>query len=426
MLKKREYANLGETAFTGETSAGLAVSVVPKPGYRKSMAFLAVNYGGVDRDFRLSGKLVRTPAGTAHFVEHRLFEVEGGANALTTLSERGANANAFTSPDMTAYHFECTDSFFENLELLLKFVSTPYFTREDVERERGIIAQEIRMMEDDPEDAMYYALLRCLHRRPALYEPVSGSVESVEEITADTLLTAHNAFYIPRNMALVVVGDQDPARILAMAEELLPDRLLPTPVREYGPPEGPLPLRVSSEREMDVGAPMFLMGAKTKSGLLGRESVKFELTASLALSSLLGEASPLYRELFESGAINDTFGYDFENTAGASLLSFGGESQKPEYVCMRVLEEAADLAAKGIDPRFFARRKRMALGSALRALGSFENICYNVAAGGFAGYDYFDTVNVLESVTAEDARAFLAEYMTLERCAVSIIQNKKG
>ncbi len=425
MLRKREYAAVGETAFTGKTGSGLTVTVVPKPGYRKSMAFLAVNYGGADRNFRLAGELISTPAGTAHFVEHRLFEVEGGENALTTLSERGANANAFTSPDMTAYHFECTDSFFENLELLLKFVSTPYFTDEDVERERAIIAQEIRMMEDDPEDAMYYALLRCLFDKPALRESVAGSVESIGKITARTLMDAHKAFYIPRNMALVVAGDQDPARIVEMAERLLPDNMAPAPVREHGPPEGPLPVAVSAEREMDVGAPMFLAGAKTKSGLTGRESVKFELTASLALSSLLGAASPLYRELYDAGFINETFGYDFENTAGASMLSFGGETQKPEYVCMRILEEAADLAARGIDPAFFARRKRMALGSALRALGSFENICYNVAAGGFAGYDYLDTVNVLASVTAEDARAFLAEYMTLDKCAISII-NRKG
>ncbi len=426
MLKEREYAAVGETAFTGETSAGLTVTVTPKPGYRKSMAFLAVNYGGADRDFRVGGRLVETPAGTAHFVEHRLFEVEGASNALTTLSERGANANAFTSPDMTAYYFECTDSFFENLELLLKFVSTPYFTDEDVDRERGIIAQEIRMTEDDPEDAVYYALLRCLYSRPALREPVAGSLESIGRITARTLLTAHDAFYIPGNMALAVAGDQDPARIFDMAEALMPEKLRPVPVREYGPPEEPTPLRTSAELEMDVGAPMFLAGAKTKSGLRGRDSVKFELTASLALSSLLGAASPLYRELFESGDINETFGYDFENSAGASMLSFGGETQRPEYVCMRVLEEAANLAAKGIDPEFFARRKRAALGSALRALGSFENICYNVTAGGFAGYDYFDTVNVLKSVTREDARAFLAEYVTPEKCAVSIIHNKKG
>ena len=425
MLKKKEYALVGETAFTAETRSGLRVTVVPKPGFRKSMAFLAVNYGGADREFTLSGERFSTPAGTAHFVEHRLFEVEGQANALTTLSQRGANANAFTSPDMTAYHFECTDSFFENLRLLLQFVSTPYFTDEGMDRERAIIAQEIRMMEDDPEDAVYYALLRCLYAAPALREGVAGTEESIAAITAQTLRSAHRAFYTPRNMALVVVGDQDPRRVLETAEELMPETFAPLPVRVPEKPEGPLPLKMSDQRAMDVGAPLFLAGAKTKSGLLGRESVKFELTATLALSTLLGSASPLYRELYDAGAINETFGYDFENTAGYSQLSFGGETQKPEYVCMRVLEEAADLAARGVDPSFFARRKKTALGAALRAAGSFENICYNVAAGGFSGYDYFNTVEVLNTVTAEDVRAFLAEYMTVDRCAISII-TKKG
>ncbi len=425
MLKKREYAAIGETAYTAETEAGLRVTVVSKPGFRKSMAFLAVNYGGADREFTLAGEPFRTPSGTAHFVEHRLFEVEGEANAMTTLSRRGANANAFTSPDMTAYYFECTDSFFENLRLLLKFVSTPYFTEEGVDRERAIIAQEIRMTEDDPEDAMYYAWLRCLYAAAPLRESVAGTVESIDEITAETLYTAHRAFYSPRNMALVVVGGQDPKKVLDMAGELMPETLAPMPVRKPPKPEGPKPLKMRTEREMDVGAPMFLAGAKTKSGLLGRDSVKFELTATLALSTVLGVASPLYRELYDAGLINETFGCDFENTAGYSQLSFGGETQKPEYVCMRVLEEAANLAAKGIDPAFFARRKKTALGAALRSAGSFENICYNVAAGGFSGYDYFGTVDILNTVTAEDVRAFLAEYMTVEKCAISII-NKKG
>ncbi len=426
MLKKREYAAIGETAFTAETESGMRVTVVPKPGFRKSMAFLAVNYGGADREFTLSGENIATPAGTAHFVEHRLFEVEGEGDALTVLSERGANANAFTSPDMTAFHFECTDSFFENLELLLKFASTSYFPEEGMERERAIIAQEIRMTEDDPEDVMYYALLRCLYARSPLRESVAGTAESIREITAETLRACHRAFYIPSNMALVVVGDQDPARVLDMAERMMPERYPPVPVRKRGRLEGPLPVSVSTEREMDVGAPMFMAGAKTKGLLRGRESVKFELTATLALSTLLGSASPLYRELYDAGLINETFGYDFENTAGYSLLSFGGETQKPEYVCMRVLEAAADLAARGVDPAFFARRKKTAWGAALRAAGSFENICYNVAAGGFSGYDYFDTVNVLNSVTADDVRSFLAEYMSLDRCAISVIRNKKG
>ena len=421
MLKKREYARIGETAYTGSTESGLRLTVVPKPEFKRSMAFLAVNYGSVDRDFRLGGRLYSTPLGTAHFLEHRLFEVEGEDNALTTMSKRGADANAFTSADMTAYHFQCTDSFFENLELLLKFVSTPYFTAEGVERERSIITREIKMLEDDPEDVMYYALMRCLYEHSPLRESAAGTAESIGDITAETLFDVHRAFYIPENMYLTVVGPQDPKRVLETAERLTDSAYRELPKREYGQAEGPLPAEVSASTQMDVGAPMFLAGAKGRAGLSGRESVKFELTATLALSSLLGSATPLYRELYDAGHINETFGYDLENAGGYSTLSFGGETQKPEYVCMRVLETAADLAAGGIDPAFFARRKRTAWGSALRALGSFENVCYNIAAGGFSGYDYLDTVDVIDSVTEEDVRAFLAEYLTLDRCAISVV-----
>ncbi len=423
-MKKLEFPRLGELIWREELESGLRVSVVPKPGFKKAMAFLAVNYGGADRSFELQGQSYHTPAGVAHFLEHKLFEQEDGVNALTALSERGANANAFTAPDMTAYHFECADMFYENLELLLKFVREPYFTDESVERERAIIAHEIRMTEDDPDDAMYYALLRCLYEHSPIRESVAGTTESIEKITADTLYTCHRAFYTPSNMALVVVGDVDHRRVADMAGEAFSDMLVPTAKKLPPKPEGPLPAVTVTEREMDVGAPMFLAGARTEPDLRGLESVRHELTASLALSGLMGSASRLYRELYDGGLINETFGCDFENTAGAAHLTFGGETRDIQKVCLRVFEAAADVAARGFDPAFFERRRKTVLGGAIRALNSFDNICYNIAAGSFAGYEYFDTVDVLGTVTQEDARAFLGTYLTPDRCAVSVVNNK--
>lgn len=425
MLSFREYPRLGESVYAGELENGLRLTVVPRPGYTKTLALLAVNFGGADRTYEKNGGTFASPAGAAHFLEHKVFEMEEGRDAMAELAKRGANANAFTTPDMTAFHFECTDAPEEDLRLLLRFVTAPAFTPESVEREKPIIIQELRMSADDPDDLAYYGLLGALYKHSHIRENVAGDEESVRGLDAGTLYRCHRDFYVPANMALAVVGRADPKRVEAVCAELLPAVSPPRPVTVDPGPERRTPLKMRVEREMDVGAPIFQAGVKTKMGLWGRESVKFELTASLALSALLGTASPLYRRLYDEGLINETFGYDFENVAGCSHLCFGGETRDPELVCLRVLEEAAGMAARGLDPEYFARRKKAVYGGALRALGSHESVACNVAAGDLAGYDYFDTLNVLDSVTAEEVRGFLAEYLTAPNCAISMIKRKR-
>ncbi len=426
MLKLFEYGKIGECAWRDELPNGLRLCVVPKPGYRKKMAFFAANYGGADRKFMLSEDWIETPAGVAHFLEHKMFDVEGGENALTTLSSRGASANAFTASNMTAYHFECTDMFYENLELLLKFVSTPYFTKDSVEKEQGIISQEIKMVEDEPDYAVYYGLIRNLYDSNPVRDPVAGSVESIRLIDPDLLYNCHRVFYTPSNMVLVAVGDIDPVKIRDLAFKILPEYNLPPARRDYGDAGGEYPNQLHFEKEMEVGAPIFLAGAKTKAGLSGDDMLRFELTASLALSVLMGRGSPLYNRMYSEGLVNDTFYYDFESTAGVSFLSFGGESQNPEQVCLRVLDEAERLVTSGVEQKFFARRQRSAYGHEIRGLNSFDNICYNVTVAGFNRYDYFKTVDVLESITAEDVRRFLAKYLRPELLAISTVRCARG
>ena len=425
MLKLKEYGNIGECAWSDVLPNGLKLFVVPKPEYKKSMAFFATNYGGADRRFKLSGQWVDTPAGVAHFLEHKMFDVEGEENALTTLSSRGASANAFTATNMTAYHFECTDMFYENLELLLRFVSTPYFTAESVEKEQGIIAQEIKMVEDEPDYAVYYGLVKSLYSSNPMRDPVAGSVESIREIDPETLYSCHRAFYTPSNMVLVVVGDQSPVRIRDMAGGILPEYNAPRAERDYGPEEAQHPNELHFTREMEVGAPIFLAGVKTVAGLRGREMLRFELISELAMSTLMGRSSPVYSQLYSEGLINDTFYYDFESASGISFISFGGESRSSEQVCLRILDEAERMVSMGIDNTYFERRKKALYGRELRSLNSFDNICYNVAVAGFNDYDYFMTVDVLSSLTVEDVRRFLAMYMKPELLSISTVKEIK-
>jgi predicted Zn-dependent peptidase len=217
-METRAYESIGETLTTAVLPNGLGLSVVRKPGYAKSCALFATNYGGADRRFLLAGEWKDTPAGVAHFLEHKMFDMPDGGNALNVLSANGASPNAFTSQAMTAYHFESTSGFKENLRTLLHFVSVPWFTPESVAKEQGIIGQEIRMTEDSPDFAVYMGLMKSLYAVNPLRDSVAGTVESISHITAQTLYDCHKVFYNPSNMALCVVGDVDPARILPWQE----------------------------------------------------------------------------------------------------------------------------------------------------------------------------------------------------------------
>ena len=227
------YPRIGETVLRTTLPNGLTVAVVPKPLYRKRSAFFTTRYGGMDMRFRLDGVWHDTPAGIAHYLEHKMFDTEDG-NALQELSQNGAEPNAFTSNATTAYYFDCTEHFEENLRILLSFVSVPYFAQESVDKERGIIGQEIRMVEDTPDWRVYTNLLECLYHSSPARVAIAGTVESIAEITPETLYACHKAFYDPANMMLCVVGDVKPDEIAAIAEEILPESRGEVIERDYG------------------------------------------------------------------------------------------------------------------------------------------------------------------------------------------------
>ena len=204
-MVSKEYPRIGETMLHARLENGLHIYVDQKPEFQKSYAFFAANYGGMDMKFRLDGVWQDTPAGVAHFLEHKMFDTEDG-NALQDLAANGASPNAFTSSAMTGYYFESTEKFYENLKILLSFVSIPWFTRESVDKEQGIIGQEIRMVEDDPDNQVFYALMECLFDHHPIRVPIAGTRESISHITADTLYACHKAFYTPSNMVLTVAG----------------------------------------------------------------------------------------------------------------------------------------------------------------------------------------------------------------------------
>lgn len=424
-MQIHEFPQIGEKLYSTRLPNGLEIRVVPKKDFATYYAAFATNYGGAHRRFSIDGKTVDTPAGVAHFLEHKMFDMPNGDNALTVLTENGADPNAFTSSGMTCYYFQCTEKFEENLRMLLHFVSTPYFTDETVQKEQGIIGQEIRMGEDNPGIAIYYKLLELLYAHHPIRDRVAGTVESISEITAQTLYDCHKVFYAPSNMVLCVEGDVDPETIERIAKEELGEDCAGVPKADFGEAESLLPVANEHREQMEVSAPQFLIGAKLPASHGGEESMRERITATLALRMLCGSSSPFYTRLYAEGLLNPSFDYEVDLSADTVTVIVGGESRDPDKVLEEFNKEVKRIAEEGFDKDFFTRSKRASLGARLRGLEDFENVCVSLASGVFEGYCALDSFDVLESVDIEDCRRFVAEHLVPQRLAMSVIEPKK-
>lgn len=354
-----------------------------------------------------------------------MFDMPDG-NAMQMFSEYGGSPNAFTSYDMTAYYVECTDHVKENLKILLQFVSTPWFTEESVEKERGIIAQEIRMYEDSADSCVFEDLYAAVFANHPIRHPIAGTVESIQQITQQTLYDCYRAFYTPSNMMLCVVGDVDPQMIFDLAEEIIPAGTS-VPVRDYGAPEQMAPVQKRVSRNMEVSMPGFALGFKTEPAAFGPGSMRQEIIGDLAAEILVGESSALYSRLYEKNLIDSGFSVGYEGLKGVSLLSASGDSLDPDAILGEILKEADQIRAKGVDEGLFQRLKRSALGRRIRNLDSFSSICYRMCAYHFEGSDCFAFPDRFREVDQEQVAAFLNRTIQEDRAALSIVYpNREG
>ena len=424
-MEKKLYERIGEEVFHTTLPNGLPVYIVPKKDFLRKYALFATRYGGMDMRFEKDGQWLDTPAGIAHYLEHKMFDTEDG-NALQELAKNGAEPNAFTSNAITCYYFDATDKFYESLEILLSFVSVPYFTDESVQKEQGIIAQEIGMIEDNPEWQVYKQLMQALYHTSPARTPVAGSVESISHITAQTLYDCHKAFYTPANMCLVVVGDVKPERIIAAANQILPAKSGPLIRRDYGAEEELTAAEHFVTAAMEVSMPTFLVGFKCPPQHGGEEQHRFTAIGELACDVLMGESSPLYARLYAEGLINGSFGAAFDLLPGASYVYAGGDSKDPQAVAEAILAEARRLVSEGVDGDYYRRVVNANFGAALKALNSFESIAVSMAEGCFQGYDPYRFPEVYDSIAVEDVLDFLRRNMTRDHMALSIITPKEA
>ena len=421
-MTRIDYPELDETLYTQRLSNGLTVCVVPRKGFTKRLAYFVTDYGSVHTEYTLDARKRKAPAGVAHYLEHKMFDLPGNRDVSAEFAALGAGTNAFTSYDMTAYYFSCTENFEDCLRLLLEFVSTPYFTEESVEKERGIIDQEIGMNEDTPDSVVFENLMQAMYGTHPIRVPILGTSQTIREITPEVLYDCHRAFYAPGNMLLCVVGDVEPETVARIAEEQLGSEKLPVGEKCKDWDEPMTCLRSDVAAKMEVAMPMFNLAFKCEPLGRGEKAIREEMVADLAAEALFGESSELYLKLYEEGIIDSSFGGGFETIDGCALLLCSGDSGNAPAVREAILSQAEKLSREGLPEGDFLRMKRSALGRRIRGLDSFDATCFRICAYHFSDFDYFRFPEVYREITADEITAFLSRVVRRERCCLSIIE----
>ncbi|OMF83280.1 EF-P 5-aminopentanol modification-associated protein YfmH [Paenibacillus glucanolyticus] len=423
-MESIHYDNLQETLYYEVMDNGLHVYVLPKPGFQKTYATFATKYGSVDNHFKVEGESeTQVPDGIAHFLEHKMFEEPEG-DIFAEFASNGASANAFTSFDQTVYLFSATENIHENLETLIDFVQNPYFTDQNVEKEKGIIGQEINMYQDNPDWRVYFGLIEAMYKVHPVHIDIAGTVESIGTITKEDLYTCYNAFYHPSNMLLFVVGGVDPEETMNLVRSNQAGKSYDKQgsiERIFDPePQGVEEKR--RESRLAVSLPKCLFGFKEKQvGLPAEEQLHRDLTTKLMMDLLFGSSTELYQKLYDEDLISDSFGHEYNSAPQYAFSAVGGDTKDPDQLLARIRTEVDKLKASGFQKSDFERARKKKMGGYLRMLNSPENIAHEFTRYQFRGADLFKVLPVYESITVDDVNRRLQEHVDWDQLAVSIV-----
>ncbi|HHW32314.1 MAG TPA: insulinase family protein [Clostridiaceae bacterium] len=422
-IKEKNYSKINETMYCYDHKSGLKAFVIQKKGYSKKYAAFATNYGSINNQFIAPGdkEVTIVPEGIAHFLEHKLFEQKDG-NIMDKFSELGANPNAYTGFNQTVYLFSCTNNFSENFKLLLEFVQNPYITEESVEKEKGIIAQEIKMYQDDPGWRSFFNLLGAFYRDNPVRIDIAGTVESISNINRDILYKCYNTFYHPSNMMILVVGDVDPGEVFEQVEKSIK-------ITDYAPEI----IRIFPEREkklnknfiqqnLQVSTPLFQMGFMDNPDIT--ENIDYlnrEVAVKILLEMIMGKSSQLYGNLYNQGLINNTFEFDYSLERNYAFSVIGGESSDPLKVKKIITQEIENLHNKGIDAGSFERVKKSMYGRFIRQFNSIERISHAFISIYFKNVNMFDYLDVYDKISFEYVSKVFKEHFNLDKFALSVI-----
>ncbi|SFE37861.1 EF-P 5-aminopentanol modification-associated protein YfmH [Alteribacillus iranensis] len=427
-MEQMSFKQLNETIYKEVLPNGLTVFILPKPGYHKTFATFTTNYGSIDNHFVPIGgeEPVSVPDGIAHFLEHKMFEDEQG-DVFHTFGEQGASANAFTSFTKTAYLFSSTQSIDENLETLLDFVQHPYFTVDSVEKEKGIIEQEIRMYEDNADWQLFFRLLRNMYHNHPVKIDIAGTVDSIQEITKEDLYTCYETFYHPSNMVLFIAGEANPEHMMGLIKENQSSKTFKEPEEITRKFENE-PEHVANERSvtpMSVNTPKCMVGYKIPpSDKQGNDLLRYELSMDLLLEMLFGTGSDAHESLYADGLIDDSFSTDFSVDRSFSFAVIGGDTSNPDELEKRINQIMENAKVSGVSREQLERVRKKRIGNFLKQLNSPEFIANQYTGYVFSNIHLFEMLPVLETITYEEINELLRSQFKKNRQAVSQIVKK--
>lgn len=430
-----EKTFLNEKLYRYSMPNGLDVMILPKKDCIKKFAIFGTHFGSMNDRFKTDKEeeITQVPDGVAHFLEHKLFEQEDGVNALDRLTKMGANPNAYTSFNHTAYLFECTENFNEVFKALIQFVQNPYLTKENVEKEKGIIGQEIQMYDDDPDWQLFFGLLGAMYQKHAITKDIAGTIESIAEITPEILYQCYHTFYDSSNMVICVVGDVDPEEVLSIIQSDVHQNKLESKIERF---YGEEPKEIHHQevtKKMDISMPMFAIGFKDsfisdilEAGFTSHslELAKRDIAIQIALGMMVGKSTDFYQELYDEGLIMKSLGYSYTFEENYAYSVIEGESNHYREVIQRIKDRIEEFKNHPIDETAFENMKKSMYGDFVRLFNNVSSVATTFISNYFRGIDTSDYVEAFQKITLEDVEKMLKEHFDFDKMAVSIIECK--
>ena len=424
-MKIIENSKVKEKLYIEKMENGLTVMFVPKPGIQKKYMIWGTNYGSNDNKFIVPGETEETevPNGVAHFLEHKLFEQPNGTNSLDTLTALGVNANAFTTNDHTAYLFECTNNFYPAMDELMDYVQHPYFTDENVEKEKGIIGQEIKMYDDYPDWKVYLNALKIMYHKNPIKIDVAGTVETISHIDKEILYKCYKTFYHPSNMIMVIVGDFEPEKIFEEVKKRLVENINKGEIKRINPTEEESIVESRIEDKFEVSMPLYTIGIKDKLETDKRKLVKKDLAIEILLNIILGKSSETYQELYKEGIIFGEQGLSYEYGREYAHILISGQSTNPDKVYEKFKNTVKQLKENGINQEDFERLKKMVYGRYIREYNDVSDIARMFLTDALKGICSFDYLEEIEGITVEYLEQLLNDIFKENKMVISIVKS---
>lgn len=421
-----ENIKLKEKLYVEKLENGLTVMILPRKTTQKKYAMWGVNFGSIDNHFINpdNNKEIKIPDGVAHFLEHKMFEQENGINSLDALSSLGVDANAYTTNDYTTYLFECTDNFYEALDELMDYVQHPYYTDENVEKEKGIIGQEINMYDDYPTWKVYMNAMECLYHNNPVKLDIAGTIESITPITKETLYDCYNTFYTPSNMLMVITGDFEPEKLIQEIKNRIVKNENKGEIKRIYPEEPEEINKEKIEAVMDVNNPLFVIAIKDKTLENETEQVKKHIAIEILLNIIVGKSSKLYKELYETGIVMAPLDLDYEFSKQYAHIAISGQSVNPEKVMEELKKEIEKLKKEGLESEQFKRIKKKIYGDYITEYNDISGVARMLMADYFKGINSFEYIENHKQVTKEYAEKILREIFDENKMVISIVKGK--